>query len=83
MRNVILSLSGAVGGAVAAVIWGPELIHYWAQPPFPMGCDCGPGLYYAMHRLLWIEGIFIIAGGVVVPLALGPLFRGKAKEKAS
>jgi hypothetical protein len=83
MRIVMLSLTGAVAGAVAAVIWGPAVIHWYAQPPFPMGCDCGAAINWAMNHLLMAQLYFVAGGAIVVPLIFGFLFRRRPKTEAT
>jgi hypothetical protein len=83
MRIVILSLAGAVGGAFAAVIWGPSALYYWATPPFQIpGCDYAPAIHWAMKYLLITEGVFIVGGAILVPVVFGLLFRPKPKAAA-
>jgi len=83
MRTVTLSLSGAVAGAIASVIWGQAAIEYWATPPFQIpGCDYRPAIKWAMKYLLISQGICIVAGAILVPLIFSLLFRGKSNKAA-
>lgn len=64
MRTLAIFLTGAVLGCVAAAFGGPHLIHWYAQPPFAMGCDCGQAMSWAMGKLVISEGIGAAAGAV-------------------
>jgi hypothetical protein len=80
MRIVMMSLSGAVAGAVASALWGPAMLHYWATPPFQIpGCDYAPAINWAMKYLLITQGVCIIGGAIAVPVLFGFLFKGRSK----
>ncbi len=66
MRALASFLLGAVVGTAAAAWLGPQLIHWYAQPPFAMGCDCGPAMGWAMGKLVISESVGAAAGAVVV-----------------
>ena len=77
MRMVIMSLSGALVGAVTSVMLGPSFLTYWATPPFQIpGCDYRPAINWAMHYLLVTQAAFIVIGAVLVPVIFGFVFRG-------
>ncbi len=55
MRQFAFLLVGAVLGGVGAAFAGPHAIHWYAVPPFPMGCDCGPAMSWSMGKLVTLE----------------------------
>jgi len=65
-----VALAGGLllGGLVA--FFAPVVIHWYAQPPFAMGCDCGQAMTWAMGKL-----VLVLAGGTVLGgIAGGGLF---------
>ena len=50
-----MALAGGllVGGGTAVL--APMAIHWYAQPSFPMGCDCGPAMSWAMDKMVWVR----------------------------
>jgi hypothetical protein len=82
MRKVVLSLSGAVAGAVLSVFLGPPFMTWWATPPFQIpGCDYRPAIAWAMKNLMYTQALFIVCGAVAVPLVVGLLFPGRKTEQ--
>ena len=78
MRNVVLSLSGAVAGAVLSVFLGPPFMTWWATPPFQIpGCDYRPAIGWAMKYLMITQAMFIVFGAVVVPLVVRVVLPGR------
>jgi hypothetical protein len=67
MRVFAIFLIGAVVGGVGAAFAGPHVIHWYAQPPFAMGCDCGPAMNWAMGKLVIVE----LVGAMLGAIALG------------
>jgi uncharacterized membrane protein YfcA len=66
MRAFATFLLGAVLGTVVSAWLGPQLIHWYAQPPFAMGCDCGPAMGWAMGKLVITESVGAGIGAVVL-----------------
>jgi hypothetical protein len=61
MRPFLFLLVGAVLGGVAAAFAGPHAIHWYAQPPFTMGCDCGQAMSWAMGKLVTLQVVAAVA----------------------
>jgi hypothetical protein len=84
MRIVILTLVGALSGAIISVIWGPTMLRYWATPPFHIpGCDYEPAITWAMRYLEITQGLCILAGAILVPVLFGLVFRRRRKAEAA
>jgi hypothetical protein len=64
MRSFVFFLLGAFLGTAAAAFLLPHIIHWWAQPPYPMGCDCGPAVVWAMRNLTIWESVGAAVGAV-------------------
>jgi hypothetical protein len=86
MRPFIFLLIGAVLGGAVAAFAGPHAIHWYAVPPFPMGCDCGPAMTWAMGKLVIFEFVTAVAGAIallVLAFVLGSRRGKKAAVPAS
>ncbi|MHB8417287.1 MAG: hypothetical protein ACYDCL_04370 [Myxococcales bacterium] len=81
MRALATFLLGALLGTAASVWLGPQLIHWYAQPPFAMGCDCGPAMGWAMEKLRISEAVGAGAGAAVA-LVLYFVIRSRKKPPA-
>ncbi len=66
MRLLVFFLVGGLLGAAAAAALSARLIHWWAVPPFPIGCDVGPAVSWSIARLLLWEGVGALAGAVAL-----------------
>lgn len=82
MRAFAFLLLGAVLGSGAASWAGPKLVHWYAQPPFAMGCDCGPAMNWAMGKLVIVEGLGGAVGAIGL-LVLAFVFGRRSGKKAA
>lgn len=80
MRAFAFFLLGAVLGGGAASWAGPKFVHWYAQPPFAMGCDCGPAMNWAMGKLVIFQGIGGALGAISL-LVLAFVFGRRSGKK--
>lgn len=79
MRTLVATLLGALLGTAAVAWLGPRFIHWYAQPPFAMGCDCGPAMGWALERLVIGEAGGALVGSAVAVGAFIGFGRRRAK----
>ena len=79
MRPLVAFLLGALLGTALVAWLGPRFIHWYAQPPFAMGCDCGPAMGWSLERLVIGEAVGAL-GGSVAGLVLFLVF-GRRRSK--
>jgi hypothetical protein len=78
---VVAILAGGTIGSALTAYFGADLIHWYAQPPFPMGCDCGQAMTWAMGKQVMVGTLGWGAGAILLAVAYGALF-GKKKPEA-
>jgi hypothetical protein len=86
MRFRGLLMAFLVGGMLGGflVSWfGADLIHWYAQPPFPMGCDCGQAMKWAMEKQVMVGAMGWVLGGVGFSVLYGLFSRPKKQPVAS
>jgi hypothetical protein len=83
IRGIVVAiLAGGTAGSLLTAYFGADLIHWYAQPPFPMGCDCGQAMTWAMGKLVTVGVLGWGAGALLLAIAYGAIF-GKKKKEAS
>jgi len=78
MRVLLVAFLGAITGAVATDIFGPDIVNWWATPPVRTTCDCSANMAYAMHHLVWAQLILTIAGAALFTGLYLILFRHRS-----
>ena len=82
-RGILVAvLFGGTFGSLVAAYFGAQLIHWYAQPPFAMGCDCGQAMTWAMGKQVMVGALGWGLGALLLGVGYGALF-GKKKEAAA
>jgi hypothetical protein len=70
-------------GSLITAYFGADLIHWYAQPPFAMGCDCGQAIRWAMGKQVLLGGIGWLLGAIALSAMYGVLAGKKKSEKTA